>query len=69
MGVIKTIIKLNPDKELVQMIREGLELKCGYCPCMLEANEDTKCMCKAFKEMEEGICHCGLYIKEKVEGE
>lgn len=47
------------------MIRDGLKAKNGYCPCMLEENEDTKCMCKQFREMEEGTCHCGLYIKEK----
>ena len=28
-------------------------------------SEDTKCMCKEFREMEEGTCHCGLYIKIK----
>ncbi len=26
---------------------------------------DTKCMCKEFREMDEGMCHCGLYIKTK----
>lgn len=63
----KTVIKLNPDKEYVKMIREGLKEKCGYCPCMLEMSEDTMCMCKMFRDMEEGMCHCGLYIKEIVE--
>lgn len=57
-------IKLNPDKELVKMIRDGLKAKDGYCPCMIEVSEDTKCMCKLFREMESGMCHCGLYIKE-----
>lgn len=57
-------IKLNPDKELVNVVREGLKSKGGYCPCMLEKSEDTKCMCKQFREQESGMCHCGLYIKE-----
>ena len=37
----------------------------GYCPCRLLKNEDTKCMCKEFREQEEGECHCGLYVKIK----
>lgn len=31
--------------------------------CSLEKNEDTKCMCKEFREMASGTCHCGLYTK------
>ena len=34
----------------------------GYCLTQPKS-EDTKCMCKKFKEMEEGVCDCGLYIK------
>lgn len=46
-------------------IRKALKDNGGYCPCMLEKTEDTKCMCKQFREMEEGTCHCGLYTKLK----
>ena len=36
----------------------------GYCPCMVEKNEDTKCPCKAFREQKEpGECHCGRFEK------
>lgn len=36
----------------------------GYCPCAIEKTEDTKCICKAFREQEEpGLCHCGRYEK------
>lgn len=35
----------------------------GYCPCMRTKTPDTKCMCKEFREMKTGICHCGLYQK------
>ena len=28
-------------------------------------DEDTVCMCKEFREMEEGACHCQLYVKTK----
>lgn len=58
-------IKVSDDKEVVAIIREGLKQKGGYCPCLVEMNEDTKCMCKAFREQTEpGPCHCGLYVKE-----
>ena len=28
-------ITLNPDKEVVARIKEGLKLKDGYCPCRI----------------------------------
>lgn len=59
------MIKLNPDKEIVKEVRKALMENNGYCPCVLEQTEDTKCMCKEFREMETGECHCGLYIKFK----
>ena len=63
-------IRLNPNKEVVNLIKEGLKKKKGYCPCKLEETEDTKCMCKEFREQIanpefEGFCHCMLYYKEK----
>ena len=63
-------IILNPDPEVVQTVRQGLKEKGGYCPCRLERSEDTKCMCKEFREQIddpdfEGFCHCYLYYKEK----
>ena len=61
------IIVNKEDKELVELIRQTLKQNGGYCPCALFKNEDTKCMCKDFKEQEEGVCHCGLYIKIIVE--
>lgn len=56
-------IELSKDKELVTEIKAKLKETGGYCPCRLERNEDTKCMCKEFREQESGECHCGLYIK------
>ena len=61
------IIVNKEDKELIDLIRQTLKQNGGYCPCALFKNEDTKCMCKDFKEQEEGVCHCGLYIKIKQE--
>ena len=61
-------IILNPDAEIVQMIRLKLKENDGYCPCRLEKTPDTKCMCKEFRDASwPGECHCGLYIKEEVD--
>lgn len=61
-------IKLNPDAEIVKIVREGLAMKDGYCPCRMEKKEEYKCMCQEFKEQIkdpgfEGFCHCMLYYK------
>ena len=67
-------IKLNPDAEIVKVVREGLQHTGGYCPCRLERTEDNKCMCKEFREQIadpafEGFCHCMLYYKSLEEKE
>jgi ferredoxin-thioredoxin reductase catalytic subunit len=66
--VMKPVISLNPDANLVETVREGLKRTGGYCPCRLERSEDTKCICQEFRQqMEdpnfEGYCHCMLYYK------
>lgn len=54
--------------EDAKLIETALEHNDGYCPCALIKNNDTKCMCKEFREMKEtGKCHCGLYYKEVTE--
>ena len=63
-------VRFNEDKEIVKQIQEGLKARGGYCPCRLQMNEDTKCMCKEFRDQIndpnfEGYCHCRLYYKEK----
>ena len=36
----------------------------GYCPCAVQRNEDTKCICREFREQDTpGPCHCGRYKK------
>jgi len=52
--------KLNTDKELVNVVKEGLKQRGGYCPCKVEKVEDNKCPCK--EERENQLCHCGLYV-------
>lgn len=63
-------VRLNEDAEVVRMVKEGLEARGGYCPCVRETGEDTRCMCREFREQIadpdfEGYCHCLLYYKEK----
>ena len=54
------------NKERVKRIREEIKKNNGYCLCSFTKNEDTKCICKAFRENTSlGFCHCRLY--EKVE--
>lgn len=55
---------LNPDNEIVKMVRKALKENDGYCPCKITHIADNKCMCKEFRE-QAGECHCGLYIKIK----
>ena len=59
------MIKINEDIEYVAKVKQKLEANDGYCPCRIEKTPDTKCMCKEFRDQEEGFCHCGLYIKIK----
>ncbi len=61
-------ITLNPDEEIVRIVKEGLERTGGFCPCRREQTPETKCMCKEFREQiadptYEGFCHCYLYYK------
>ena len=63
-------VRLNDNEAVVQTVREGLKRTGGYCPCMLQRSEDTKCICKDFRERMkdpefEGFCHCLLYFKSK----
>jgi ferredoxin-thioredoxin reductase catalytic subunit len=63
-------IRLNSDPEVVAAVREGLERTGGYCPCRVDRTEDTKCICREFREQMadpdfEGYCHCMLYFKPK----
>ena len=44
-------------------IRKLIKENGGYCPCSLIKDDDHECMCKEFREIEEGTCRCGLYNK------
>lgn len=53
---------LNPDKEYVSKIVQGIYRKDGHCPCRLNSDETTLCPCDEF--IEKQICKCNLYVKE-----
>lgn len=58
-------ITLNNDENEVKKIKEAIRNNQGYCPCQIEKNENTKCICKNFlNQKESGWCHCGLYYKD-----
>ena len=51
---------LEVDKSIKKLVDENN----GYCPCAILKTEDTKCMCKEFREQEtSGLCHCGRFLK------
>lgn len=58
-------IEINRDKDLAKEARRQVKANGGYCPCALEKNKDTKCMCKKFRDAVRsgyiGECDCGLY--------
>ena len=58
-------VQVNPDKEIVEEIKKRLKENGGYCPCKLVNTDDTRCMCKEFRDMieagEQAECHCGLF--------
>lgn len=57
-------VKVNPDTEFANIIRQNIKDNGGYCPCSIAKSEDTKCMCKDFREQNHsGYCHCQLYYK------
>lgn len=55
--MLRTIIA---EASVAELVRQNN----GYCPCAVDKNEDTKCMCKKFRDQNEpGLCDCGLYEK------
>lgn len=59
------MIKFVDDKDRVKEIQDALRENDGYCPCQFVKSEDTKCMCKIFRDMmaenKDCLCPCGLY--------
>jgi ferredoxin-thioredoxin reductase catalytic chain len=76
----KNEFQVNPDKEKVKMLLEGVfnnEKNHGlkYCPCRLitkDFAEDIKLVCpcnflihETYKDKEDGECWCGLFVRRK----
>lgn len=54
----------NPDKDFYKKITQAVKDNNNYCPCLIDMNEDTLCMCKDFREQNnEGFCHCKRFKK------
>lgn len=53
--------RINPDKEYVDKIINGVFAKGGYCPCKIQKTEENLCPCNEFLETQE--CHCKLWVK------
>lgn len=57
----------NPDKEVYESVTKEIKANDGYCCCRIVRNENTRCMCKDFKEQQvEGSCYCERFIKKEV---
>ncbi len=52
--------KLNPDRDYVEKIIDGIYKKNGHCPCQLKVDDTTLCPCDRF--ISEGKCCCKLYV-------
>ena len=76
----KNEFQVNPDKEKVQMLIDGVfnnEQNQGlkYCPCRLTTKdfvEDLRLVCpcnflihETYKDKKDGECWCGLFVRRK----
>ena len=52
--------KLNPNRDYVEKIIDGIYRKDGHCPCQLKVDYTTLCPCDKF--IHEGKCCCKLYV-------
>ena len=51
---------INPNINHVHKITEAINKNKGYCPCVIDRNEDTICPCVDM--MKNNNCHCKLFI-------
>ena len=55
--------RINPNRDFVLRIIEGVIRKDGHCPCRKDVSDETLCPCDEFINTK--ICRCGLFIKEE----
>lgn len=53
-------VRLNKD---VDDIIKALKDNDGFCPCMVDKNETTRCCCMEFRTQTSGDCKCGIFSK------
>lgn len=62
------MIQPNPNTEVYNKVTLAVKNNDGYCPCLLEKNEDTKCVCTEFltkvRNGEKGFCRCGRFVND-----
>lgn len=56
---------INPNKEVVSKIIDGIYKKNGHCPCRVKVDETTMCPCDEFVETGKCVCRLYLPIEEK----
>ena len=59
--MVVKIIEIDPS------VKKLVDENDGYCPCMIWKSDETKCMCRMFREQSIGKCLCGRYEKVVVE--
>ncbi len=52
---------LNPNKEYVDIIINGILKRNGHCPCRVTQDQTTLCPCDDF--IKNGNCKCNLFVK------
>ncbi len=62
-------LSFTHDKEIKAAVLEGLKLNNGYCPCVINSQNDPDCKCPC-RELREDIpvgeyCYCGLFHKDE----
>lgn len=57
-------IQPNPDQTIFEEVSAIIRKNNNYCCCAIEKTPDSMCMCKSFREQQEGgFCHCGRFYK------
>ena len=57
---------INPDKEYVEKILNGIYKRNGHCPCRRTEDDTTYCPCDEF--IATGKCLCRLFLPQKHSG-